>query len=49
MPLWFGKAWLCPRCEWVNSVLRAKCRNWLCSGVRPEGTEGVPEKEAMHA
>jgi len=47
MPLWVGKTWMCSRCEWINSVLRKKCRNWLCNAPRPADVEAP--KEAAHA
>jgi len=27
MPLWIGETWLCARCEFVNAILRKRCRN----------------------
>lgn len=27
MPEWMGETWVCRFCEFVNAVLRKKCRN----------------------
>lgn len=36
MTLWNGETWICPRCGFVNAILRRFCRNVpLCSYRRP--------------
>lgn len=33
MPWWWGETWTCLKCQFVNAVLRKKCRN--CQTPRP--------------
>ena len=35
MPIWMGETWTCARCEFVNAVLRRRCRN--CGERREDG------------
>lgn len=30
-----GDSWICTKCDWINTVLRKRCRNPVCGELRP--------------